>query len=133
MVEALPPGWQVWNEESGGRLVLAYRPDVFDSAAFPPACLPTITVAPGDSPDQLPERRARSTSWYRALYLEPVVRVRDVDERYADRDEAVAGARALAERFAAGEVDYRGAYQQPREAYLDRLDELVASGESPEQ
>ena len=31
---------------------------------------------------------------------------------------------ALAERFAAGEVDYRGLYQVPREAYLDELDAL---------
>jgi len=31
----------------------------------------------------------------------------------------------LAERFADGEIDYRGAYQVPREGYFDELDELV--------
>lgn len=129
MADALATGWQVWHEEDGGRLVLAYRPDVFDSAAFPPACLPTITAAPGDSPDQLAEQRARSTAWYRAIFLEPTVRVREADARYETRDDAVAGARELADRFAAGEVDYRGAYQQPREAYLDRLDELLTAEE----
>ena len=112
MTDGLPSGWQVWNEEEGGRLVLAYRPDVFDSSAFPPACLPTITVAPGDSPDQLAERRARAA-----------------DGRYDERDDAVVAAKELAERFVSGEVDYRGVYQQPRDAYLDRLDELVAGEE----
>lgn len=128
MAGALPQGWTVWNDEPGGQLVLAFRPDVFDSTAFPPACLPTITVARGDSPDQLPERRARSSSWFRALYMEPVVRVRDVEATYETRAEAVEAAYDLAAAFLAGEIDYRGAYQQPREAYLDELDSLVGDG-----
>ena len=33
---------------------------------------------------------------------------------------------AIARDFAAGDVDYRGAYLEPREAYLDRLDALLA-------
>lgn len=118
-------GWQVWNEEPGSRLTLAYRPDVFDSSAFPAACLPTIVVAPGSSPDQLPERRARSASWYRACYLEPAVRLREVDATFDGWEAAVDGAYELAARFVAGELDYRGAYQQPREAYLEKLDELL--------
>lgn len=138
MSEPLPDGWTVWNEEDGGQLVLAYRPDVFDSSAFPPACLPTITVARGRSPDQLPERRARSASWHRAFYLEPVVRVREADATYETRPAAVEAARELAATFVAGEVDYRGAYQVPREAYLDELDRLLgaddrsAPGEKPD-
>lgn len=129
MDEALPDGWTVWNDEPGGQLVLAFRPDVFDSSAFPPACLPTITVARGGSPDQLPERRARSASWFRAFYLEPVVRVRDADATYETRTAAVEAAHDLASAFVDGEVDYRGAYQQPREAYLDELDRLVGASE----
>ena len=121
----LAEGWQVWNEEPGSRLTLAYRPDVFDSSAFPAACLPTIAVAPGSSPDQLPERRARSSSWYRAFYLEPAVRLRAGDATYERWDDAVEGAHDVAERFAAGDLDYRGAYQEPREAYLEKLDALV--------
>lgn len=127
----LAAGWRVWNEEAGGQLVLAFRPDVFDSSRFPAACLPTITVARGSSPDQLPERRARSDSWFRALYLEPTVRVREVDATYDDREAAVEGARALAAAFAADQVDYRGAYQVPREAYLDALDGLLGDGADP--
>lgn len=123
-----PAGWTVWNEEPGGRLILAYRPDVFDTEAFDPACLPTISVAPGASPDDPPDRRAASDAWYVALYLEPDVRVRDCDATHDTRDAAVEGAAATAERFAAGGVDYRGAYQLPRDDYLDRLDALTGRG-----
>jgi hypothetical protein len=38
---------------------------------------------------------------------------------------AEAGAADLAERFAGGEVDYRGLYQVPREGYFEKLDELT--------
>lgn len=120
-----PDGWKVWNEEPRRRLVLAYRPDVFDTRAFPAACLPTVAVAPGDGPDQLPERRARQSGWYRAFFLEPTVRLRDADATYDAWEAAVDGAHAIAERFVAGELDYREAYQQPREAYLSKLDELL--------
>jgi hypothetical protein len=47
------------------------------------------------------------------------------DDAYANRDAAEDGARQLAERFATGEVPYRSVYQLPREAYLDKLDELI--------
>ena len=124
----LPEGWETWNEEPGGRVVLAYRPDVFDSEAFDPACLPTLTVAPGRSPDRPPTRREQADGWHVVLYLEPRVRVRDCDASFADRQSALAGARDVTTRFVAGEVDYRGAYQLPREAYLDRLDALTEDG-----
>ena len=124
-----PAGWQVWNEEPGSRLVLAFRPDVFDTEAFPAPCLPTIAVAPGRGPDQLPERRARQSGWYRALFLEPAVRIHAADATYDEWPDAVEGAHDIAARFVAGEIDYRGAYQQPREAYLAMLDELIAGGE----
>lgn len=124
-LDDLPSGWQVWNAEAGGRVVLAYRADVFDGEAFPSACLPTLTVAPGASPDAHPETRARSEQWYVALYLEPDVRVRAVEASYDDRGAAVETAVAAARRFATGELDYRGAYHEPREAYLDRLDALL--------
>ena len=122
----LADGWTVWNEEPGQRLTLAFRPDVFDGEAFPPACLPTIAVAPGRSPDQLPERRARSDGWYRAVYLEPAVRLRACDAAYDRWEDAVAGARDVARRFVDGELDYRAAYQEPRAGYLAKLDDLLA-------
>jgi hypothetical protein len=124
LADALPAGWEVWNEEPGGRVILAYRPDVFDSEAFAPACLPTITVAPG-SLDRPPTGRGRGDGWYAAIYLEPHVRVRECDARFEGREPAIGGAREIADRFARGAIDYRGAYQQPREAYLDRLDDLT--------
>lgn len=126
MERAPPSGWEVWHEEPGDRLTLAFRPDVFDSSAFPPACLPTIAVAPGRGPDQRPERRARTGGWYRALFLEPDVRVRAADATYGAWGAAVDGAVELGAAFVAGDVDYRAAYQVPREAYLARLDDLVS-------
>lgn len=128
-LDDLPDGWQVWHAEDGGRVVLAYRPDVFDGDAFPSACLPTLTVAPGPSPDARPDRRARSGAWHVALYLEPDVRVRAVETSAGDRDAAVERAVAVARAFAAGEVAYREAYHEPRQGYLDRLDELVGAAD----
>lgn len=124
-LDTLPPGWEVWNEEAEGRVILAYHPDVFNGADFDAACLPTITVAPGGSPDQHPERRKRSERWHVALYLEPTVRARGRDASFETRSAAVEGALEVAERFSAGAVDYRGAYMDPREDYLDELDRLV--------
>lgn len=121
----VPDGWTVWHEEPGGRLVLVFRPDVFDAGEYPPACLPTITVGPGGSPDQPLRRRVRSAEWHVAVYLEPTVRVRAEDATVDDRGDAVDAAVDLAGRFAAGEVDYRSAYLDPREPYLDRLDALT--------
>lgn len=123
--ERLAPGWVVWNEEPSGRVVLAYRPDVFDTDAFPAACLPTITVAPGSSPDQPIGRRERSSSWYVAFYLEPLVRVRALDGTFDSRSAAVDRAVSLARSFSDGEVNYRDAYQVPRDTYLDKLDEFI--------
>ena len=123
----LPVGWEVWNEEPGGQVILAYRPDVFDTQAFPPACMPTIAVDRGVGPNQAPERRLHAESWYVAFYLEPLVRVRGCDAVFDGREEAIEGAREIARRFVDGEIDYRGAYQVPRDAYLTELDALVGA------
>jgi len=117
----LPDGWTVWHEEPGGRVILAYRPDVFDTEAFPAPCLPTIYLSPG-SPRRRPGART-DDGWTVTLYLEPEV---DARVEVADtREGGVDAARDIARGFAAGDVDYRGAYQVPREDYFDRLDELV--------
>jgi hypothetical protein len=121
--DGLPEGWIRWHEEPT-KVVLAYRPDVFDSSDFPAPCLPTIHATKGkrsrrpgrDTPD--PE-----DPWYVTLYLEPDVS-RDT-EQFGSRAEAVEGTEELARAFAAGELDYRGLYQVPREDYFDRLDELT--------
>ncbi|TQQ82113.1 DUF5820 family protein [Halonotius roseus] len=123
---SLPAGWQCWHEERDGRVILAYRPDVFDSEAFPAPCLPTIYVTSGT-----PRRRPGSNStdgWQITLFLEPEIEA--VSESYEDRAAAIDGAIEHAERFAAGEIDYRALYQVPREAYFDRLDELVGESEA---
>lgn len=121
----LAEGWVVWHEEPDGRVVLAYRPDVFDTQAFPAACMPTIMVAPGVSPNAPPERREASGMWYVALYLEPMVRVREVDVTYPTRDEAVRAAGEVAGAFAEGSFDYHALYNEPRAGYLDALDSLI--------
>ena len=121
----LPKSWQVWNEDEAGSAILVYRPDVFDSQQFPAFCLPTIRVS--QRPPTERRRRAGSTheGWWVWLTLEPEVRVQSVDADFDTRPAAVAGAVELAERFDAGDVDFRDAYQIPREDYLDELDDLT--------
>lgn len=122
-LDALPDGWEVWSDEAT-RVVLVYRPDVFDSAAFPAPCLPTIYLTKGERDRRPgPNDPAPDDPWYVTLYLEPDV------NRSADpvetRREAIATARDLARRFAGGDLDLRSFYQVPRGEYLDRLDDLV--------
>lgn len=124
----LATGWEVWSEGET-RCVLAYRPDVFDSSDFPAPCLPTIYLTKGQR-GRRPGRHqpAPDDPWHVTLFLEPEVEV--AAERYDARDDAVAGAHDLAERFAAGEFDLRDAYQVPREAYLDELDARLGESTS---
>ena len=125
--EALADGWRVWND-ADDRLVLAYRPDVFDGGAFDAACLPTLYVTRG--------RRSRrpgggrnlppDAPWVVTLFLEPEVSA--PAREFDSPDAAVEGALAFAAEFDRGEVDYRSFYQVPRPDYLDRLDELTGRG-----
>jgi len=115
-----PDGWRVWSEERD-RIVYAYRPDVFDGEEFPPACMPTVYLTRGRR-DRRPGGRTDADRWFLTLYLEPDV---SRDKAHPDRATAIGAARELMVRFDAGEIDYRGMYQVPREAYLDTLDELT--------
>jgi hypothetical protein len=119
-----PAGWTVWNDEPRGRRILVFRPDVFnESNDLPAPCLPTILVSNRSRAARPGASRVRTGTWRAVLTLEPEVEA--VAEEYDSREAAVAGANELAGRFADGAIDYRGAYQVPREAYLDRLDEVV--------
>ena len=122
-LDSLPEAWTVWNAESGGRVILAYRPDVFDGDRFPAACLPTIYVTNGSRSRRPGAGQYQTDTWQVVLYLEPEIEA--LAEEFDDRDAAVAGAVDVAGRFADGAVDYRSVYQVPREAYLDRLDEFT--------
>jgi hypothetical protein len=121
---ALGDGWRVWNAEND-RVILAYRPDVFDGGEFPAPCLPTLYVTRGRR-NRRPEGNRNlppDAPWMVTLYLEPEV---DRDpESYDALPDAVKAAEALTRRFSAGEVDYRALYQVPREAYLEKLDEMT--------
>jgi len=119
----LPETWVVWHEEPT-KLVLAYRPDVFDSQAFPAPCLPTVYATKGRR-DRRPGRNVPDPDdpWYVTLYLEPDVAT-DA-ESVETREAAMARACGLARALGNGELDYRALYQVPRDAYLDRLDELT--------
>ncbi|WP_440765173.1 DUF5820 family protein [Natronorubrum sp. DTA7] len=128
-LSSLPDAWTVWSQGDDGRLVLAYRPDIFNGDDFPAACLPTLylthgkrTRRPGTNPTSRP-----SNDWYVTLYLEPDVSADN--ERFETRGEALERALDLADAFDAGDVDYRGLYQVPRETYFDRLDELTGTVE----
>ncbi|WP_424004724.1 DUF5820 family protein [Haloarcula salina] len=120
-LSALSADWTVWNETEE-KLILAYRPDVFDTERFPAPCLPTIYLTRGRR-TRRPGAERTGQDWYVTLYLEPEVE-RDADS-YETRDAAVEGAVDLANRFAEGSLDYRSLYQVPRDAYLDELDDLT--------
>ena len=122
-VDSLPPGWELWSEQAS-KIVLAYRPDVFNSADFPAACLPTLYLTKGKR-DRRPgkDRPAPDAPWYVTLFLEPDVN--HPQESFDDRTAAVDGAISLAANFAAGEIDYRSLYQVPRPEYFEKLDELT--------
>lgn len=121
--ESLPNGWTLWNAEPDGRVIVTYRPELFDGDAFPAACLPTIYVTDGSRRARPGAGQYATGEWHVTLFMEPEVEVESTT--YDDRDEALAAAVALAESFDAGEVDYRAAYQVPREAYFEKLDELT--------
>ncbi|QGN08192.1 hypothetical protein Hrd1104_05425 [Halorhabdus sp. CBA1104] len=122
-IDSVPDGWSVWSEEPT-TLVLVYRPDVFDSEAFPAPCLPTLYVTRGRR-QRRPGRPEPDPDdpWRVTLFLEP--EIEGETREYDDRDAALDGALELARAFTAGEIDYRTLYQQPRAAYLDRLDTLT--------
>ncbi|MFC7046346.1 DUF5820 family protein [Halobacteriaceae archaeon GCM10025711] len=124
-LDDLPDDWVVWNDEPGGQSIVVYRPDVFDSTAFPASCLPTLTVSRTDPRRRGPPGSDTGRGWYVALYLEPDVRVKDLDGEFPSRTAAVENAVSVADAFADGEVDYRAAYQLPEEEYLAKLDDLT--------
>ena len=122
-----PPGWTVWNNEPRGRRILVFRSDVFnESNDLPAPCLPTILVSNRSEAPRPGASRVRTGTWRVVLTLEPQVEA--VREEFDSRDAAVAGANDLASRFIDAEIDYRAAYQVPRPAYLDRLDEVLGQG-----
>lgn len=87
--------------------------------------MPTLYLSNGPHRHRRPEQRSGVSSgeWYLTLYLEPDVVL--TEERYGDHESAVQASSDLARRFSSGELDYRASYQVPREAYLNRLDELT--------
>jgi hypothetical protein len=123
-----PAGWERWSVGDDGRVVLAYRPDVFDGGAFPAACMPTLYCTRGRRNARRPgAERDTVLDWFVTLYLEPEVTA--AERRFDDREAALDGLRMLAADFADGAIDYREHYQVPREAYLDELDELTGRQE----
>jgi hypothetical protein len=122
-LDELPDAWDLWSQERT-RVVVTYRPDVFDTENYPAPCLPTIYVTKGQR-DRRPGRHTPDPDdpWHLRLYLEPEV---VVSERAFDsRDSVISAVCELAVAFDAGEIAYRDAYQVPRPSYLDRLDELT--------
>ena len=120
----LGSGWTVWNAEDD-RAILAYRPGIFDGSSFPAPCLPTIYVTRGRL-NRRPEGNRNlppGAPWIVTLRMEPDVERQP--DAYDERKDAIEGAIRLTRQFSAGEIGYRSLYQQPRDGYLDRLDELT--------
>lgn len=126
-LDDLPDSWTVWTEQRDGRVILAYRPDVFDTESFPAPCLPTIYVTNGSRANRPGAGQYQTEEWHATLFAEPEIEL--ANETRESREAAIEAAVDVAERFAAGEIDYRGAYQEPREAYLDELDERTGRGD----
>lgn len=128
--DALPEGWTVWNDEPEGRAILAFRPDVFNTEAFPAACMPTIFLSNGSRRNRPGASQMTTDTWHITLFLEPDVEAETAE--FESREAGVEGAVACAERFREGDVDYRDAYQVPREDYFEKLDELLGVDEDEE-
>lgn len=122
MERSLPHGWQMWHN-SDDRVVLTYRPDVFDGERVPAACLPTIYVTRGRRSRRPGRTRTDRDSWFVTFYLEP--EVKQSEGRFESRNAAFDRANQLARRFDAGEIDYREPYQVPRPAYFELLDAII--------
>lgn len=96
---------------------------MFNESAFPAECMPTVFVWNGSRANRPGATQIRTKTWHAVLYLEPEIEV--VVEEFDSREAAVDGATDIAGRFADGEIDYRSAYQVPREDYFEKLDELT--------
>lgn len=129
-LSTLADGWEIWNNEPQGRIILAFRPDIFNTTDFPPACLPTITIAPGPSPNAPPDYRQASTAWHVALYLEPRVRVTNKDTTVSTRPEAIDCGTTLSHEFTDGQIDFAAAYMDPRPDYITKLNQLTKPSSS---
>lgn len=122
-LDELAEGWQVWSDEET-KVVLAYRPDVFNTADFDAACLPTIYLTKGKQSRRPGRDQPRpDDAWYVTLYLEPEVDAGQ--ESFDERDTAHDHVVALSREFARGDIDYRNLYQVPRPEYFEKLDELT--------
>ncbi len=122
-LEDLPASWTVWTAEPEGRVVLAYRPDVFDADQFPAACLPTIYVTNGSREARPGAGQRGADEWHAILFAEPEIELATAQRN--GRAGAIDAAVALAREFADGAIDYRDAYQVSREAYVAELDALT--------
>ncbi len=123
--EELPAGWEVWSDEAT-KVVLAYRPDVFNTADYPAPCMPTIYLSKGKRgrrPGR--DRPAPDADWYVTLFLEP--EVSHEAESAETRADAETAAVDLARAFSDGEIDVRDMYQVPRDDYLDRLEDMTGA------
>ena len=122
-LDALADDWVVWSDERE-KVVLAYRPDVFDGGSFPAPCLPTIYLTRGRR-GRRPGNRRVGSEWHVTLFLEPEVEADSAS--YPDRERAVEGAVSLAAAFASGEIDPAAVYDVPRDAYVDELRSLTGA------
>jgi len=106
--DSLGEDWVVWSDEGReGRTRLP--PGRLRRRRVPRTPVSRRSTSPAASETGDPAVGASGADWYVTLALEPEV-TRDADA-YEDREGAVAGAVALAEAFAAGEVEYRDLYQ----------------------
>ena len=123
MSESVPDGWDTWHTDPGGISVWVFRPDVFDGDAFPPACIPTLTIKPARERGPRGRPGQSASEWWSELRLEPDVLL---ERRTAGtREQAMTLAIQRATAFTDGDIAFRTAYADPPVDYLDRLESII--------
>ncbi|CAJ53101.1 DUF5820 family protein [Haloquadratum walsbyi] len=119
-----PIGWQIWNNEPGGKRILVFRPDIFSERNDLPAmCLPTIHVTNGSQASRPGASQIQTDTWHVILTLEPEIEA--ITKSYETRQTALTSAHDIAERFTQGKIEYRDPYQVPRPDYFQMLDDVI--------
>ena len=121
--ETRPDGCQAGNVEQTGQATVGYGPDSYAHLTLPSTCLPTIYLTNGSRRKRPGAGQYATDEWHVVLYLEPEIEA--VTQTYETRERGAEGAIDVAGQFVDGDVDYREAYQVPRDAYFERLDEYV--------
>lgn len=126
----LPSGWTRWHSGTDGTVIWTFRPDIFDGASYPAACLPTVTVKRERhrGPRGRPRSAGSGAAWCAELRLEPDVLLER--RTVPDRADALDAAWTLADAFSSNEFSVVDVHHDERHQYLQKLGELLPTDSS---